>query len=85
MYIGYPALYNNNLCFRVYLKYADAAPYHDAYFGLGVNPNVTRFRCYGNESGLLDCLHSTESCSVFDTAGVHCRGKVVSGKWVTTM
>ena len=63
----------------IYHLFTDAAPYINAYFGLGVSPNMTNFLCYGNESRLLDCLHTTETCSLYGTAGVHCLGDVVPG------
>jgi len=45
--------------------------------------NLTNFHCYGNESHLLNCLHSvTSSCSRSSTAGVLCYGDVVSGMWM---
>lgn len=53
----------------------------DAYFGIGINPNFNDFRCYGNESNLLECTYSSELCSNFETVGVTCLGEVIPGKY----
>ena len=44
-----------------------------------MDTNLTNFRCYGNESQLVNCNHSvTSSCGrYYYTAGVH--GDVVVG------
>ena len=59
-----------------------AVPYtsSSARFGRGVDTNLTNFRCYGNESQLLNCIHSvTSSCDRDYAAGVLCYGDIVPG------
>ena len=64
------------------LSFADALAFTNAYFGEHSSPgtNLTNLHCYGNESRLIDCTHSTTtSCGVSDVAGVRCQGKTVAG------
>ena len=56
-----------------------ATAYTNARFGEGVNANLTSFRCRGTESELLNCDHDMGSCSISNSAGVHCYGDVVAG------
>ena len=51
--------------------------YYNSRFGRGVDANLTNFRCYGNESHLLNCAHNVTSCGY--TARMLCYGDVVSG------
>ena len=52
---------------------AAAYTYSYSRFGRGVDANLTCFRCYGNESQLLNCTHHmTSSCSRDYTAGLLC-------------
>ena len=55
------------------------------YFGTGHGiPTLTNWRCIGNETKLLDCIHTSDS-SCFSYPGVHhrasirCIGMIVSG------
>lgn len=48
-------------------------------FGRGVAANLTNFRCYGNETHLMNCTPTVSSCGSDYTAGVKCYGDVVSG------
>ena len=60
----------------------DAVAFSNAYFGEHSSPgtNLTNLYCYGNESGLIDCTHSTTtSCRVLNVAGVRCQGRTVAG------
>ena len=56
-----------------------AYTYSSSRFGRGVDANLTTFRCYGNESQLLNCAYSVSSCRRDYTAGVLCYGDVVPG------
>ena len=50
------------------------------YGSLSRDVNLTYFRCYGNESHLLNCTHSVSSCyRSYEVAGVLCYGEVVPG------
>ena len=60
----------------------DAVAFSNAYFGEHSSPgtNLTNLRCYGNESRLTDCRHSTTTtCRVYQVAGVRCQGRTVAG------
>ena len=66
----------------MFVHCADALPFYNAYFGEHSSPgtNLTNLYCYGSESGLIDCTHSTiTSCGVSQVAGVRCLGKTVAG------
>jgi len=67
------------------LHCTDALPFTSAYFGehSSPGPNITSVRCYGNESQLLNCRHSTTTtCRVSYIAGVRCQGEIVRGTYV---
>ena len=68
---------------------ADVLPFYNAYFGEHSSPgtNLTYLYCYGNESRLIDCRHTTTtSCSASNVAGVRCQGKTVAGiKWCSVI
>ena len=50
------------------------------YFGTGHGiPTLTNWRCIGNETNLLDCLHTNDSSCAHHRAGVKCIGEVVTG------
>ena len=60
----------------------DAVAFSNAYFGEHSSPgtNLTYLYCYGNESQLTDCTHSTITyCGVSQIAGVRCQGRTVAG------
>ena len=53
-----------------------------------VVPLYSNFRCYGNESSLLDCLYSSSPCTsywswhIHTDAAVRCVGDIVSGNYI---
>ena len=46
-----------------------------------LEPLYSNFRCYGNESSLMDCLYSSSPCTHYSRtdAAVRCVGEIVSG------
>ena len=59
-----------------------AIAYPNSYFGHHSLPSNTYFYCFGNESSLSSCQSSTTTCNFANTAGVYCKGDVISGKVV---
>ena len=58
-----------------------AIGYQNSYFGAHPFPSITYFSCFGNETSLSNCRSSTSSsCRSDNTAGVHCRGEIITGK-----
>ena len=55
----------------------DAVPYVNSYFGKHKYQSGQYFNCFGNESSLANCHSSTSSSC--DTAGIHCRGEIITG------
>ena len=55
--------------------------YTNATFGEGHGtPTLTNWRCYGNESFLVDCLHESGGmCYHSEDVGVSCQGVEVKG------
>ena len=69
----------NNFCLAVNTVHIGAIGYHN----LGVHPfpSTVYFNCFGNESSLSSCRSSsTSSCRSDNTAGVFCRGEVITSK-----
>ena len=66
----------SSCCINECILYLDAASYSNAYFGQSGGPvHITNVDCSGNETSLLNCIHSsTVTCSHSDDAGVLCRG-----------
>lgn len=63
---------------------ADVSAFTNAYFGEHFLPgrNFTSLRCYGNESRLINCRHSTTTtCRMSRVAGVRCQGETVAGTY----
>lgn len=66
---------------QIYINSIGAVSYSSSAlkFGRGVAANLTNFRCYGNETHLVNCTPIVSSCGLDNTAGVKCYGDVVSG------
>ena len=60
-----------------------AIAYSNSYFGHHSLPSNIYFNCFGNESSLSSCQSSTTTCNFANTAGVYCKGDVISGKLLT--
>ena len=62
--------------------FADVQWYTNARFGKGHGtPNLTNWRCFGNETSLAQCLHQNASYSCYHSrdVGVSCQGEEVKG------
>ena len=66
------------------MVYIGAQSLSSNYFGIGHGiPTLTDWRCFGNETSLLDCIHTNGSCfsypGVYHRASIRCTGMIVSG------
>ena len=60
-------------------KHIEAVAYYNSYFGDHPLTYGAYFNCFGNESSLSNCQTSSTSCNFANTAGVFCRGDVITG------